>query len=71
MCVLINSQCERDRYESGVRWLHDLLYGLKFSAERVVVVATKMVNDVSRYGNNYFSDEQLSLSLSLSLSLAG
>ena len=41
-------QVEREKYERGVRWLHDLLYGLQFSTDRVVVVATKMVNDVAR-----------------------
>ena len=45
---LTHSQVERERYETGVRWLHDLLYGLQFSPERVAVVATKMVNDVAR-----------------------
>ena len=42
-------QVERDKYTCGVRWLHNVLYGLQFTSERVSVVATKMVNDVARY----------------------
>lgn len=41
-------QVERERYGCGVKWLYDILYGLQFPADRVAVVATKMVNDVAR-----------------------
>ena len=43
---------EREKYAVGVKWLHDVLFGLQFSPERVAVVATKMVNDVARYGED-------------------
>ena len=45
---MVSHQVEREKYEMGVKWLHDLLFGLQFSSERVAVVATKMVNDVAR-----------------------
>ena len=45
-------QVEREKYADGVKWLHDVLYGLQFTNERVSVVATKMVNDVARYKEN-------------------
>ena len=46
--VSLPHQVEREKYACGVKWLHDLLYGLQFPADRVTVVATKMVNDVAR-----------------------
>ena len=46
-------QVEREKYAVGVKWLHDILFGLQFSPERVAVVATKMVNDVARYGEDH------------------
>ncbi|CAI8039021.1 Uncharacterized protein C05D11.1 [Geodia barretti] len=46
--VFVTIKVEREKYAVGVKWLHDVLFGLQFSPERVAVVATKMVNDVAR-----------------------
>ena len=46
--LIVSHQVEREKYETGVKWLHNLLFSLQFSSERVAVVATKMVNDVAR-----------------------
>ena len=39
---------ELDKYMKGVHWLKDLLYGLQFSADRIHIVANKMLNDVTK-----------------------
>lgn len=39
---------ERSQYERGVQWLHDLLYLTQMTADRVKIVGTKMLKDVTR-----------------------
>ena len=41
-------QVERSKYVDGVRWLKGILYGIKLSADRVQVIATKLADDVAR-----------------------
>ena len=41
---------EAEKYGLGVKWLREILYDLEFTKERLMVVANKMINDVSRYG---------------------
>lgn len=41
-------QVESEKYTRGVEWLHELLYQIQFTRERLSVVAQKMVNDVAR-----------------------
>ena len=41
-------QVELSKYERGISWLHELLTCTQFTAERVKVVATKIVNDVAQ-----------------------
>jgi len=36
------------KYGRGVRWLQDVLHSVKFTKDRLLVVATKMINDVAR-----------------------
>ena len=43
-------QVEAEKYDCGVRWLRELLFNVKFTRERLLVVTTKMINDVARYG---------------------
>ena len=43
-------QVELEKYDRGVRWLREVLFNVKFTKERLLVVATKMMNDVARYG---------------------
>jgi len=38
---------EFDRYLKGIRWLKDLLYAVQFSADRIHIVANKILNDVT------------------------
>lgn len=40
-----------DKYSTGVRWLHDVLYNISFTADRVGVVANKIINDVARFND--------------------
>jgi len=44
----LSLKVEVDRYLKGVEWLHDLLYGVQFTTERVHIIANKMLNDVAR-----------------------
>ena len=39
---------ESGKYEDGVKWLYNVLYGLQISTERITIVANKMLNDISR-----------------------
>ena len=38
------------KYGRGVRWLQEVLHSVKFTKDRLLVVATKMINDVARWG---------------------
>lgn len=42
-------QVEAAKYETGLRWMRELLYKTVFTAERLKVIATKMLNSVARY----------------------
>lgn len=45
---------EPEKYERGIIWLHELLYKTVITEERIQIVATKLVNEVShvkRKGN--------------------
>ncbi len=46
---------EAKKYALGVRWVKEVLYGVQFTKERLLVVANKMINDVSRYGPAMYS----------------
>lgn len=39
-------QLEPNKYEQGVIWLRELLYQTKLTAERLKIIAAKIVNDV-------------------------
>ena len=41
-------QVEAEKYAVGVKWLKEILYSVQFTKERLLVVARKMINDVSR-----------------------
>ena len=41
-------QVEREKYKRSVEWVRELLYQTQFTAERLKIVATKMINDVSQ-----------------------
>ncbi|XP_055630740.1 uncharacterized protein C05D11.1-like [Toxorhynchites rutilus septentrionalis] len=52
-------QVVREKYETGIGWITDLLHNTQFTAERVKVCASKMVNDVAqskREGNSVVRD---------------
>lgn len=42
-------QVEAEKYAAGIKWLKEILYSVQFTKERLLVVAKKMINDVSRY----------------------
>ena len=41
-------QVEVEKYTKGVLWLHELLYQVQFTPERLKVLITTMTNDVAR-----------------------
>ncbi len=41
-----------EKYVQGVQWIRELLYQTQFTAERMKIIATKMVNDVSQLKRN-------------------
>lgn len=47
--AFINIKVEAKKYALGVRWVKEVLYGVQFTKERLLVVANKMINDVSSF----------------------
>ncbi|XP_064616831.1 uncharacterized protein C05D11.1-like [Liolophura sinensis] len=45
--AVIALKVEREKYDVGVRWLHEILYKTQFTADRLKIVATKMINNVA------------------------
>ena len=46
--VTLSLKVEEEKYTKGIAWLHELLYKVQFTAERLKVLITKMTNDVAR-----------------------
>ncbi|XP_033646112.1 uncharacterized protein C05D11.1-like [Asterias rubens] len=46
--AFIEMKVEIEKYKRGVQWLQELLYQTQFVAERLKIVASKMMNDVAR-----------------------
>ena len=46
--LMMSLQVESHKYARGVQWLKDVLFNVQFTKERLLVVANKMINDVSR-----------------------
>nr|XP_018913326.1 PREDICTED: uncharacterized protein C05D11.1-like [Bemisia tabaci] len=48
-------QLEPEKFEKGVNWIREILYQTVFTAERIKIIATKIINDVfaiKRCGNS-------------------
>ncbi|KAG5896524.1 hypothetical protein JTB14_020497 [Gonioctena quinquepunctata] len=45
-------QVEANKYETGLKWMKELLYKTVFTAERLKVIATKMNNSVAQFKRN-------------------
>jgi Zn-dependent M16 (insulinase) family peptidase len=43
LCIKV----EAEKYEQGVEWLQELLYQTQFTAERIEIIAKKMLNDIT------------------------
>lgn len=41
-------QLELGKYEKNVKWIKDILYQTKFTAERLKIISTKIINDVAQ-----------------------
>lgn len=41
-------QVEPEKYKRGIIWLRELLYQTKFTCDRLKIIASKMINDVSQ-----------------------
>ncbi|KAL7287806.1 hypothetical protein TKK_0018181 [Trichogramma kaykai] len=41
-------QVEVDKYDKGVKWINDLLYNTRLTAERLKIISTKIINDVAQ-----------------------
>lgn len=46
--ISIMIQVEQKKYETGARWLHELLHQTQFTTDRIKVATAKMVNDVAQ-----------------------
>ncbi|KAL3870528.1 hypothetical protein ACJMK2_038582 [Sinanodonta woodiana] len=53
--VQVLLKVELEKYEKGVAWLKDLLYNIKFTAERLKIVAKRMSNDIAEYKNKGYT----------------
>ncbi|CAH0557668.1 unnamed protein product [Brassicogethes aeneus] len=45
--VIVSMQVEAAKYEAGANWMREILYNTVFDAERLKVVAQKMLNSIS------------------------
>ena len=45
--VNVGLKLERDKFARGVEWIHDLIYQVVFTQERVKVIATKLENSIA------------------------
>ena len=45
--VNVGLKLERDKFSRGVEWIHDLIYQVVFTQERVRVIATKLENSIA------------------------
>ena len=45
---IICHQVELEKYAKGVQWLQELLYAVRLTPDRLKVIATKMLKDVTR-----------------------
>ena len=41
-----------EKYKKGVQWIRELLYQVQFTVDRLKIMATKMINDVSQLKRN-------------------
>ncbi|KAL3870529.1 hypothetical protein ACJMK2_038583 [Sinanodonta woodiana] len=53
--VQVFLKVELEKYEKGVAWLKDLLYNIKFTAERLKIVAKRLTNDIAEYKNKGYA----------------
>ena len=45
--VNVGLKLEREKFSRGVEWIHDLIYRVVFTQERVKVIATKLENSIA------------------------
>ena len=45
--VNVDLKLERDKFSRGVEWIHDLVYRVVFTQDRVRVIATKVENSIA------------------------
>ncbi|KAJ8023724.1 hypothetical protein HOLleu_36243 [Holothuria leucospilota] len=46
--AFLSIKTENEKYTTGVQWLQNILYKTQFTAERLKIVATKMMNEVAK-----------------------
>ena len=44
--MMLQMKVERAKYETGIRWIHDLLWNSKMDQERIKIAATKLFNEI-------------------------
>ncbi|GAB0090020.1 Peptidase_M16 domain-containing protein [Sergentomyia squamirostris] len=57
--ITITMQVEQEKYDTGVKWIKELLHNTEFTIDRIRVCVAKMVNDVAqakRKGNSVVHD---------------
>ena len=45
--LVVEVKVEEEKYERGVQWLRDVLYGTQFTAERLKIIANRKIGDIS------------------------
>lgn len=45
--AVVELKVEEEKYEKGVQWLQDALYGTQFTAERLKIIANRLIGDIS------------------------
>ena len=46
--LLYYKQVEREKYETGVKWLREILYQTKFPADRLKTTVKRMIKDIAK-----------------------
>ena len=44
--VVLNLKVSNAKYEKSIQWLHDILWNTQFTAERLKIVASQILNDI-------------------------
>lgn len=52
--VVFNIKVDGSKFEKAIQWLHDILWNTKFTAERLKIVASQILNDIPQAKRDAF-----------------